>query len=107
MLRFKERQLLGEGQVPGLRDVQAGDGTLRITRLERVLRGKQRVASGAGREDLAHIVQILAPGVTGAHRQLFEQVVGAELCLQSMIVREPAGVALTYDAKTAGTTPHI
>src|SRR5262249_11355411 len=87
--------------------VQAGDGTLRVAGLERILRGKQSVAGSAGSKDLADVIESLAPRVTRTQGQLLEQVVGTELGLEPVVVREAAVVAGANDTETARQTSHI
>src|SRR5690348_13848173 len=100
VLFLEERQLLGEQDGPYVRIVQTGYGAFRIAGLEGVLRGKQSVTGRTGGEDLADVIEVLAPGITGAHGQLLEQVIGAELQLHTMVVREAAVVAGASDTKS-------
>src|SRR6266567_7292523 len=107
MLLFEERNVLCERHGKGVGNIQAGEGTLFVSGFERVLRRKLRIARGGGSEDLAHVVQVLAECITGPDGQLLEQIVGAELSLQSVVGREPAVVAGTYNTQTASDATHI
>src|SRR5215510_14933963 len=107
MLFLEERQLLGEQNRPHMRIIQARDGALCASGLERVLGSEDRVAGSAGGKDLAHVVQVLAPGIAGAHGQLLEQVGGAELQLYSMVVGEAAVVATTRNSEATSDTTHV
>jgi len=64
-----------------------------IAGLERILRGEQCVTGRSSSEDFRHVVQRLAPGEAGTHGQLFEHIVGTELHLKSVVVRETTVVA--------------
>src|SRR5258708_5224078 len=86
----EERKIFSEGHGELVGEVQAGGGVFRAAGPERVLRRKQRIARGTGSEDFAHVIGVPAPSVTGANRQLLEQVGGAELRLDPMVGRESA-----------------
>src|SRR6185312_2149364 len=57
-------------------------------------------------EDLAHVVQRLAVRVRRAHAHLLEQVIGAELCLDTVIVGIAGVVAGKNDSFVAIHTAH-
>src|SRR5215472_17891988 len=108
MLLLEERQIFSKQDCPDMRVIEAGDRALRIASLERVLGSEDRVAwASTRRENLAHVIQILAPGVAGAHGQLLEQVVGAELQLQCMIIREGAIAADAHYTIAAIDPAHV
>src|SRR5712671_2389556 len=107
VLLSKERDVLSQRHGKCVGNIQAGDGTLCTSCLERVLRRKQSVARGASSEDLAHVVQVLAKRVADPQLHLFEQIVGAELCLECMVVRETAIGTGANDAQTAVYASHI
>src|SRR5438270_582826 len=88
MLLFEEGQLLIEEHGPLVRIVQTGEGvfTAAVDLLGRVLGEEYAVAAAKRAEDFANVIQGLAEGVSAANRQLFEQVVGAELHLRCLIV---------------------
>src|SRR5215470_4456311 len=68
--------------------IQTGEGVFArpVDLVRRILRKESAVAAGKRAEDLAHVVQILGVSVGSANGQLLEQVVGAELGLQSVVV---------------------
>src|SRR5690242_9589822 len=107
VLFLEERQVLRKRDAQGIGYIQAGKRPLCIACLERVLRCKQRVTRAARSKDFANIVQVLAPGICSLELELFKQVVGAELHLQSMVVGEPAVVARPNHTCTAVHTTHI
>src|ERR1043166_2145128 len=106
MLLLKEWDGLSQLDIARMLDVQTGDRAFRIASLERVLRRKQRVACCACSEDLAHVIQVLAPRIASPDLQLLEEVIGAEFGLESIIVRGTAIVARTDNACPAIHAAH-
>ena len=81
-------------------EVQTRDSVFLAGDIERVL-GKSSGASTCERaKDLAGVVGRLTEAVTGPQSQLFEQVVGAELRLQPVVIRICSVGALAVDACT-------
>src|ERR1051326_568690 len=101
MLLFEERDCFSGRNGESMGNVQTGDGPFGIACLEWVLRGEQGIASRTGSEDLAHVVQVFAERVACTQGYLLEQVVGPNLCLQSMKIRESTIVARTNYAQAA------
>src|SRR5947209_259165 len=101
MLLFEEGKLLGKAYRPGIRNVKARDRVLALLGIEWVLSNGQGVATGAGAEDLAGIIQHFAPGITSAEAQLLEQVGGPELYLERVIIGEGAIVTLAHQSLIA------
>src|SRR5258708_3716572 len=80
---------------------------LRLGEIQGVLRNGNRVAGSTGAEDRAGVVGGLAPTVTRSHGQLLEQVVGAELQLQTVVVGEAGVGAGAQNACAAIHASHI
>src|SRR5712691_191059 len=97
MLLSEERQLFSEQKRECLRDIEAGNRVFSSSKRDWVLREGYSVAGRAGAKDFAGVVQGLAPGITGTHGQLLEQVVGPELHLQSIVIRIAAVIAGAYN----------
>ncbi len=81
-----EREFFREQYGPHVRNIEPGEGVLVVFGIERIRRPCQRVTGQAGAENFAYVIQRPAEGIAGANRQLFEQVVGAELNLHSVVV---------------------
>src|SRR5579864_8087169 len=86
MLLFEERQLFREQYGPLVRNVQTGERMFSTCGVERILGPGCGVGTRAGREDLRHVVQSFGERISTSDRQLFEQLVGAEFNLQSVVV---------------------
>src|SRR5580765_2163549 len=69
--------------------------------VSRVLRKEHAVAAAKRTEDFAHVVQGFAEGVRRANRQLLEQVVGPEFCLQGVVIGIAGVCALTHHTLVA------
>src|SRR5689334_23619680 len=94
MLALEEWQLLGGGDAELVRTIQAGEGVLAAAGIPRVLSDRQSIACDSAAEDFRNVVQGTAVSVAGTNGQLFEHIVGAELGLQSVVIRVTAVVAL-------------
>src|ERR1700730_878639 len=79
-------------------NIQTGEGVLAASRVPGVLGKGQRRSTGSGAEDFAYVIECTAVGVSSAHAQLFEKIVGAKFSLQSVVIREAAIVALQHQA---------
>src|SRR5690242_11894283 len=102
LLVFKERQLLAEQQCPGAGVIQSREAIFTSLQVEWILGKCIGIASRRSTEDLADVVQGLGPSVGAAHRQLLEQVVGAKLQLQAVVI----GVS-GVGAGTQNTSPAV
>src|SRR5713101_4567980 len=103
MLFLEEWEVLVEQNAPLVRVIQAGERVfaLAVDLIRRVLGEEDGVAAAKGREDFADVVERLAEGIGAAHRQLLEQVVGAELHLGTLVVGEARVAAKADDAEIA------
>src|SRR5262249_38959702 len=81
-----------------VRVIQPGERVLTASGVPRVLGKSQGSAAHSGGEDFAHVIERAAVGVRRAQRNLVEQVVGTEFCLQSVVVGEAAVIALQHNA---------
>src|SRR5262249_31899075 len=103
----EERQLLGDDEGPLIREVKTGERVFaRPPNLVGGILGKENAIAAAQRaEYLGDVVQILAPGVGAAYRQLFEMIVSGELRLQTVVVGETAVGTDTSYTTVAILTP--
>src|SRR5437660_2339717 len=86
LLAFEERQLLAKQERPGAGVIQAREAILALLDTERILGKGVAVASGEGAEDFTGVIEGLGPGEGAAHRELLEEVVGAEFQLQAVVI---------------------
>src|SRR5581483_11918959 len=85
-LVFEEGQLLVEQECPRARIIQAREAIFAFLDIQWILSKCAAIAGCKGAEDFAGIVQRLGPSEGAAHRQLLEDVVSAELQLQTVVI---------------------
>src|SRR5215471_754649 len=106
VLFLEPRQLLKEEHCPGVGNIQARERLLCRSGIQGILGDGNGISAAAGGEDFAHVIQRLAPGVGGTESQLLEQIVRAELQLQTVVVGEGEVVAVAENAEIAVHTAY-
>src|SRR5438094_7301441 len=107
LLVFEERQLLAKQERPGARIVQAREAVLALFDIQWILSKGAAVAGRKRAEDFTGVIEGFGPGEGAAHRQLLEDVVGAEFQLQAVVIGVAGVGAGAHNTVAAIYATHI